>query len=59
MQMCVHNGGMMIRVTFYADDEDDKSLEYISAKEGVPKAWMMREAIKEYLQKKIKEKRGE
>lgn len=48
----------MIRVTFYADEEDDKSLEYISAKEGVPKAWMMREAIKEYLLKKIKEKRG-
>lgn len=50
---------MKIKVTFYIEKEDDDALEYIAVKEGIPKAWMMREAIKEYLSKKIKEKRGE
>jgi len=47
----------MKRIDFMIDEEDNDALDYISAKEGMSKAWLIRQSIKTYLSSIKKEKK--
>jgi len=46
----------MVRIDFMIEEEDNNALNFISAKEGMSKAWLIRQSIKVYL-KSVREKK--